>query len=442
MDSAIVTDAYDSHHTALHRYLLSLTRNRDNADDAVQEAFARLSHEISEGRVPDEPRAWLYQVGRNLVISRARRMAVADRLQHHFVERRMGSSAEELAVAREQTRELGVVLREQNAVDRTVLVMAAEGYGAAEIAAAVGTTAGAARTRLCRARRTACSPRRSGARDRRRLGSRRCPSAVTARRGKRLPHPRRAGSPSTETCGGSPMSRVRGQRSLSAMMALVALSALSACGVVPGGSPSPPRETASAPPTSGDESTAATSSPAAASAGIDVAPTVFVLPPPTWEVACIGVDAQLCRQMAEGAAEGRRPSDPPLRTVLVRCNAPSCSRGDASGETILIFADGTSRTSGNWAVSMPVGPPPPPASRPAGDWQLQCGRVPRSTCEEFALEAYESVNSSGRQLAVLTLGVPPLSCTTSAGRGETVATYSDGSAESVASWEYKGSPAP
>jgi RNA polymerase sigma-70 factor, ECF subfamily len=152
MDSSIVKDAYDAHHTALHNYLVSLTRNRDNADDAVQEAYLRLSREVNEGRAPDQPRAWLYQVGRNVIISRARRVAVADRLQHHFVERGLSSAADHVAEAREQTRELDAALREQSAVDRRVLVMAAEGYGAAEIAAAMGSTPGATRTRLSRAR--------------------------------------------------------------------------------------------------------------------------------------------------------------------------------------------------------------------------------------------------------------------------------------------------
>ena len=57
----------------------AMTRDPAVADDLVSEAFIRLATEIRAGRTPDDPPAWLYRVGANLVVSRARRAAVATR---------------------------------------------------------------------------------------------------------------------------------------------------------------------------------------------------------------------------------------------------------------------------------------------------------------------------------------------------------------------------
>lgn len=59
--------------------LLALTRDPSIADDLVSEAFLRLALELHAGRAPNDARAWLYRVGANLVVSRARRASVATR---------------------------------------------------------------------------------------------------------------------------------------------------------------------------------------------------------------------------------------------------------------------------------------------------------------------------------------------------------------------------
>jgi DNA-directed RNA polymerase specialized sigma24 family protein len=63
---------YLAHSAALRGRLLALTRDPAVADDLASEAFLRLAVELAAGRAPDA-RAWLYRVGSNLVVSRARR---------------------------------------------------------------------------------------------------------------------------------------------------------------------------------------------------------------------------------------------------------------------------------------------------------------------------------------------------------------------------------
>jgi len=143
--------AYDAHHVSLCAYLASLTRDLAAAEDVTQEAYVRLAREIGQGRVPDNVRAWLFQVGRNLVIKDARRRKTADRHRTTELEPR-APSAEDAVLQGERASELHKVLAHLDPIDRRSLVMAALGYSGAEIGVAVGRSENAVRTRLCRAR--------------------------------------------------------------------------------------------------------------------------------------------------------------------------------------------------------------------------------------------------------------------------------------------------
>jgi len=143
---------YDAHHEQLYGYLVSITRDGDLAHDVVQKAYARLQREVKQQRAPREMRAWLFRVGRNLVIDRGRRQQLADRLQDRLRVESAGPSAEDECLVREARRELDVLLAQTSSDDRTALLMAAAGYSGAEFARAVGLSEGAVRTRMTRAR--------------------------------------------------------------------------------------------------------------------------------------------------------------------------------------------------------------------------------------------------------------------------------------------------
>jgi RNA polymerase sigma-70 factor, ECF subfamily len=152
MDSQLISEAFAANREALFGFLLSLTHDADAAEDGVQEAFARLTREVQAGRTPDNVRAWLFQVGRNLVTSAGRRQQVAQRYQPRLVEVGDCRSAEELWLEREESARLSALMAGLDAIDRRSLVMAAMGYSGAEIGRAVGRSENAVRTRLCRAR--------------------------------------------------------------------------------------------------------------------------------------------------------------------------------------------------------------------------------------------------------------------------------------------------
>ena len=143
---------YLAHAAALRGRLLALVREPAVADDLASETFLRLASELAAGRAPDEPRAWLYRVGTNLVVSRARRTNVAIRAMPGLLERDVASSPEDEAIAHERDDLLRSAVATLAGRDRQVVVLAAQGYRTTEIAGIIGCTGEATRTRLCRAR--------------------------------------------------------------------------------------------------------------------------------------------------------------------------------------------------------------------------------------------------------------------------------------------------
>ncbi|HVM30914.1 MAG TPA: RNA polymerase sigma factor [Candidatus Limnocylindrales bacterium] len=152
MEAAVVAHAYESHFHSLLGYVTSLTRDREDAADLVHEAYVRLVGEVERGKVPTEPRAWLFRVGRNLAVSGGRRRQVRAQLERRLTDGSISSSAEEMYLVAEAGHEVRVALADICAIDRQALLMAAEGYSGAEIALALGVSEGALRTRQCRAR--------------------------------------------------------------------------------------------------------------------------------------------------------------------------------------------------------------------------------------------------------------------------------------------------
>ena len=148
----IVGSAYVTHSDALRRYLTALTRDAAAAEDLTHDAFERLTREVRAGRVPDDFGGWLHRVGYNLAMSRGRKISVADRRRAELVVSDWAPSPESLTVAGEEQRAVCAVLDGLGHIDRKALVLAAHGFPGAEIAAAIGRSDVATRTRLCRAR--------------------------------------------------------------------------------------------------------------------------------------------------------------------------------------------------------------------------------------------------------------------------------------------------
>ncbi len=59
---------YHENAAGLFRYAIALVRNRESAQDAVQEAFLRFFVATSQGQKIEQPKPWLFQVLRNHIL--------------------------------------------------------------------------------------------------------------------------------------------------------------------------------------------------------------------------------------------------------------------------------------------------------------------------------------------------------------------------------------
>jgi RNA polymerase sigma-70 factor (ECF subfamily) len=153
---AVVVAAWTDHHAEVFAFLVRTTRDPEAAEDLLQEAFLRLTTEIRAGRAPDNTRAWLYRVAANLATSRGRRISAAFR---GLVKIRTTSAPpttvftpEVNYLQREGRLGLLAALADLGPDARTALLLSAEGFTGAEIAAAIGRSDAATRTLLCRTR--------------------------------------------------------------------------------------------------------------------------------------------------------------------------------------------------------------------------------------------------------------------------------------------------
>lgn len=148
----IVEEAFDAHASHLKAFALAAVRDNDAADDLVQETFLRFVRHVRAEGVPDNIGGWLHRVCANLVISRGRRETVATRKKALLVDRSVGASPEEYAIRTDEGRRLRNALAELPTDARTALLMAASGFSASEIGDAIGRSANATSTYICRAR--------------------------------------------------------------------------------------------------------------------------------------------------------------------------------------------------------------------------------------------------------------------------------------------------
>jgi RNA polymerase sigma-70 factor (ECF subfamily) len=154
-DAAVVA-AWTAHHAEVFAFLVRTTRDPEAAEDLLQEAFLRMTTEIRVGRAPDNTRAWLYRVAANLATSRGRRISAAFRglvkVRSTSAPPTTMSTPETSYLQREGRANLLAALADLGPDARAALLLSAEGFSGAEIAAAIGRTDAATRTLLCRTR--------------------------------------------------------------------------------------------------------------------------------------------------------------------------------------------------------------------------------------------------------------------------------------------------
>jgi RNA polymerase sigma-70 factor (ECF subfamily) len=72
-EEAAFTRLYHDYRTRLHQYALSLVRDRDAAEDAVQDAFLGWVRQMAAGNAPRQAGPYLYASVRNRCLDRLRR---------------------------------------------------------------------------------------------------------------------------------------------------------------------------------------------------------------------------------------------------------------------------------------------------------------------------------------------------------------------------------
>ncbi len=153
---ALVVAAWTDHHAEVYAFLVRTARDPGVAEDLLSEAYLRLTREVRAGRTPDNVRAWLYRVGANLAVSRGRRISAAlrglVRIQTTTAPPVTTLTPEASYLAREGRAAIVGILADLDPGARAALLLAAEGFSGAEIAAAIGRSEAATRTLLCRTR--------------------------------------------------------------------------------------------------------------------------------------------------------------------------------------------------------------------------------------------------------------------------------------------------
>ena len=150
---AYVREAYDTFQRDIFSFALHSSHDPDVAADVTQDAFLRLMKEAERRGPPDHVKAWLMRVAVNLMISRGRRLTVADRWLRRAGHATETTESPEAGVLRQEHRDrVQAVLKAVTPDARACLMMAAEGFTGREIAAAIGRTEMATRVLMSRAR--------------------------------------------------------------------------------------------------------------------------------------------------------------------------------------------------------------------------------------------------------------------------------------------------
>ncbi|HXF95521.1 MAG TPA: sigma-70 family RNA polymerase sigma factor [Gemmatimonadales bacterium] len=145
-DEQAAAELVRRHARALARFLAAAGAGEADLDDLVQETLVRAFRGLGRFRGQCQFRTWLFTIGANLLRDLGRRAGRARVLPlDEAIEARDGDPHER-AVAAEAERRLAEGLKHLTRMQREVfLLRAQQGAGYEEIAAALGTSPGAAR---------------------------------------------------------------------------------------------------------------------------------------------------------------------------------------------------------------------------------------------------------------------------------------------------------
>ena len=143
-------ELYEAHEQELLRYAVGVCRNREQAEDLVQETFLRAMQNADpfEDLGPSQKRAWLFRTLKNLFCDRFRRASLEDTYAETC---REDAAALEPGYGETENVLLLAKLPEQDRILFRLRYL--EGYSAAELAEMFDLPAGTIRSKLSRSRK-------------------------------------------------------------------------------------------------------------------------------------------------------------------------------------------------------------------------------------------------------------------------------------------------
>lgn len=152
--SAAAFDAvFAAYRRRVYGYLVRMTRNKDIAEDLLQETFLRLAQSAKKLREDTRLAPYLFTIAHRLVISWARGQAVRAQLAGEFTEPvETRSPLEAMADSQTQLALERAFAGLPPAYREVALLVGVEGLQPSEVAAILGQTPEAVRQRLARAR--------------------------------------------------------------------------------------------------------------------------------------------------------------------------------------------------------------------------------------------------------------------------------------------------
>lgn len=130
MDKALLEELYQRYGAEIFRYLYAMCRDRLLAEDVMQDAFCRALISLPSSHV--NARAWLYMVGRNLLINemkKRKRELCSDDMESRDVQRRKSGEGiaygdpEEQAIRKEENSMLQEALLSLDERKREILIL-------------------------------------------------------------------------------------------------------------------------------------------------------------------------------------------------------------------------------------------------------------------------------------------------------------------------------
>jgi RNA polymerase sigma-70 factor (ECF subfamily) len=149
-----VEELYTAHARLVRSICRSLLRDRNEAEDAVQQTFLSAQRALANGSSPREPAAWLAVIARNECLARVReRMREPLPVDEEPTEH--GADAYSAAVGRYEVATLRAALADLPRAQREAIILRElRGLSYDEVARALSVTTGAVESLIFRARRT------------------------------------------------------------------------------------------------------------------------------------------------------------------------------------------------------------------------------------------------------------------------------------------------